>query len=216
MAAGPDEEGKMRQKPEHPRQPQRLIVGISGASGVVYGARLLALLQPLPIETHLVVSRAAEVTLALETDLKPADLRARADVVHAIGDMAAPISSGSFQTLGMIIAPCSIRSMAEIATGVTTTLLTRAADVVLKERRRLVLAVRETPLHAGHLRTMTALAEMGAVIAPPVPAFYAKPQTLEEMIDHTIGRLLDLFGLDTGTVRRWGETVPATRRGGTT
>jgi len=197
----------MRHKPARPR----LIVGISGASGVVYGARLLALLQSMPVETHLVISRSAEVTLALETDLKPADLRARADVVHAIGDMAAPISSGSFQTLGMIIAPCSIRSMAEIATGVTTTLLTRAADVVLKERRRLVLAVRETPLHAGHLRTMTALAEMGAVIAPPVPAFYAKPQTLDEMIDHSLGRMLDLFGLDSGTVRRWGETGPASR-----
>ena len=188
----------------------RLIVGISGASGVVYGARLLTLLKDLPVETHLVVSRSAEMTLALETDLKPADLRARADVAHAIGDLAAPISSGSFQTLGMIIVPCSIRSMSEIATGVTTTLLTRAADVVLKERRRLVLAVRETPLHTGHLRTMTALSEMGAVIAPPVPALYAKPQSIEEMIDHSLGRLLDLFGLDSGTVRRWGET-PAKR-----
>jgi flavin prenyltransferase len=183
----------------------RLIVGISGASGVIYGARLLELLQPLPVETHLVVSRAAEVTLALETDLKPAVIRSRADVVHAIGDLAAPISSGSFKTLGMIVAPCSIRSMAEIATGVTTTLLSRAADVVLKERRRLVLLVRETPLHTGHLRTMTALSEMGAVIAPPVPAFYAKPQTLAEMIDQTLGRVLDLFGLETGGVKRWGE-----------
>jgi flavin prenyltransferase len=183
----------------------RLIVGISGASGVAYGARLLTLLQGLPVETHLVMSRTAEMTLALETELKPADLRARADVAHAIGDMAAPISSGSFPTLGMIIAPCSIRSMSEIATGVTTTLLTRAADVVLKERRRLVLAVRETPLHTGHLRTMTALSEMGAIIAPPVPALYAKPQTIDEMIDHSIGRLLDLFGFDAGTVRRWGE-----------
>jgi flavin prenyltransferase len=183
----------------------RLIVGISGASGVAYGARLLTLLADLPVETHLVMSRTAEMTLALETDLKPADLRARADVAHAIGDMAAPIASGSFPTIGMIIAPCSIRSMSEIATGVTTTLLTRAADVVLKERRRLVLAVRETPLHTGHLRTMTALSEMGAVIAPPVPALYAKPQTIDEMIDHSLGRLLDLFELDAGTVRRWGE-----------
>src|SRR3954454_9171884 len=195
----------------------RLIVGISGASGAIYGARLLELLRKLPVETHLVMSRSAEMTLALETDLKPADLRARADVVHAIGDLAAPISSGSFQTLGMIIAPCSIRSMAEIATGATTTLLTRAADVVLKERRRLVLLVRETPLHTGHLRTMTALSEMGAVIAPPVPAFYAKPQSLEEMIDHTLGRALDLFGFDSGTVKRWGEApenaAPRTKRG---
>jgi flavin prenyltransferase len=207
----------MRQGPARPR----LIVGISGASGVIYGARLLELLRPLPVETHLVMSRSAEVTLALETELKPADMRARADVVHAIGDLAASISSGSFPTIGMIIAPCSIRSMAEIATGATTTLLTRAADVVLKERRRLVLLVRETPLHTGHLRTMTALSEMGAVIAPPVPAFYAKPQSLEEMIDHTLGRALDLFGLETGTVRRWGESaeqnlprVPAKPRGG--
>jgi flavin prenyltransferase len=191
---------------------QRLIVGISGASGVVYGARLLELLQPLPIETHLVMSRSAEVTLALETDIKIAAVRARADVVHPIGDMAAAISSGSFPTLGMIIAPCSVRSMSEIATGVTTTLLTRAADVVLKERRRLVLMVRETPLHTGHLRTMTALSEMGAVIAPPVPAFYARPQSLDEMINQSLGRVLDLFGIDAGIVRRWGEASDSGER----
>jgi flavin prenyltransferase len=185
----------------------RIIIGISGASGTIYGARLLELLRPLPVESHLVVSRAAEMTLALETDLKPASVRARADVVHAIGDMAAPISSGSFKTMGMVVAPCSIRSMSEIASGVTTTLLTRAADVVLKERRRLVLLVRETPLHTGHLRTMTALSEMGAIIAPPVPAFYAKPATIAEMIDQTLGRVLDLFGLDCGAVRRWGEPL---------
>jgi 4-hydroxy-3-polyprenylbenzoate decarboxylase len=169
----------------------------------------LELLRPLPVETHLVISRTAELTLNLETDLKSAALRGRADVVHAIGDLAAPISSGSFKTIGMVVAPCSIRSMSEIASGVTTTLLTRAADVVLKERRRLVLLVRETPLHLGHLRTMTALSEMGAVIAPPVPAFYAKPTTIAEMIDQTLGRVLDLFGLDTGTVKRWGETAAA-------
>src|SRR6202045_1497064 len=173
--------------------PDRLIVGISGASGVIYGARLLELLRPLPVETHLVMSRTAEVTLALETDLKPAVVRSRADVVHAIGDLAAPISAGSFKTIGMVVTPCSIRSMAEIASGVTTTLLSRAADVVLKERGRLVLMVRETPLHTGHLRTLTALSEMGAVIAPPVPAFYAKPGTLDDMVDHTVGRALDLF-----------------------
>ena len=192
----------MAESVQHPR----LIVGISGASGAIYGARLLELVRPLPVETHLVMSRTAEVTLALETDLKPLVVRSRADVVHAIGDLAAPISSGSFETIGMVVAPCSIRSMAEIATGVTTTLLSRAADVVLKERRRLVLMVRETPLHTGHLRTMTALSEMGAVIAPPVPAFYAKPQTIAEMIDQSLGRVLDLFGLDTGSVKRWGET----------
>jgi flavin prenyltransferase len=196
---------------EEPR-PRRLIVGISGASGVIYGVRLLELLRPLPIETHLVISRAAEVALAAETDLKPAAVRALADVVHAIGDIAAPISSGSFKTMGMVVAPCSIRSMAEIASGVTTTLLSRAADVVLKERRRLVLMVRETPLHTGHLRTMTALSEMGAVIAPPVPAFYAKPQSLAEMIDQTLGRVLDLFDLETGRVRRWGEAAIAGAR----
>jgi flavin prenyltransferase len=183
----------------------RLVVGISGASGAIYGARLLELLQPLEVETHLVISRAAEVTLALETALKPAAIRALANVVHPIGDMAAPISSGSFKTMGMVVAPCSVRSMSEIATGATTTLLTRAADVALKERRQLVLLVRETPLHTGHLRTMTALSEMGAVIAPPVPAFYAKPTTIAEMIDQTLGRVLDLFGLDSGTVKRWGE-----------
>jgi 4-hydroxy-3-polyprenylbenzoate decarboxylase len=184
----------------------RIIVGISGASGTIYGARLLELLRPLPIETHLVISRTAELTLALETDLKPAELKGNADVVHPIADMAAAISSGSFKTIGMVIAPCSIRSMSEIASGVTTTLLTRAADVVLKERRRLVLLVRETPLHLGHLRTMTALSEMGAVIAPPVPAFYAKPRTIAEIIDQTLGRVLDLFGLETGMVKRWGES----------
>jgi len=187
----------------------RIIVGISGASGAIYGARLLELLRPLPVETHLIVSRTAEVTLALETDLKSAAVRARADFVHPNGDLAAPISSGSFKTMGMVVAPCSIRSMSEIASGVTTTLLTRAADVVLKERRRLVLLVRETPLHTGHLRTMVALSEMGAVIAPPVPAFYAKPASIAEMIDQTLGRVLDLFGLDSGTVKRWGE--PADR-----
>jgi flavin prenyltransferase len=198
----------MAERSGHPR----LIVGISGASGVIYGARLLELLRPLPVETHLVMSRTAEVTLALETDLKPAVVRSRADVVHAIGDLAAPISSGSFKTIGMVVAPCSIRSMAEIATGVTTTLLSRAADVVLKERRRLVLMVRETPLHTGHLRNLTALSEMGAVIAPPVPAFYAKPQTIGEMIDQTLGRVLDLFGLDSGVVKRWGEPSGADDR----
>jgi 4-hydroxy-3-polyprenylbenzoate decarboxylase len=185
---------------------QRIVVGISGASGVVYGVRLLQLLREMPVETHLVMSKSAEVTLAYETDMKVAALRALADHCHAIGDMAAPLSSGSFKTLGMIVAPCSVRSVAEIASGVTTTLLTRAADVILKERRRLVLMVRETPLHLGHLRNMAALTEMGAIIAPPVPAFYARPKTLEDAIDHNLGRVLDLFGLDTGKVKRWGET----------
>jgi 4-hydroxy-3-polyprenylbenzoate decarboxylase len=183
----------------------RLIVGITGASGARYGVRLLEILRDLPVETHLVLSRSAELTLAAELHLKPASVTALADRHYAPADIAAPISSGSFRTIGMIVAPCSVRTMSEIATGVTATLLTRAADVCLKERRRLVLMVRETPLHTGHLRTMTQLSEMGAVIAPPVPALYARPASLDEMIDHTLGRVLDLFGLDAGTVRRWGE-----------
>jgi flavin prenyltransferase len=192
----------------------RLIIAITGASGVRYGVRLLELLRPLAIETHLVLSRTAEVTLACETDLKIAAVQALADHWYPATDMAAAISSGSFRTRGMIIAPCSVRSMSEIATGVTTSLVTRAADVVLKERRRLVLMVRETPLHTGHLRTMTQLSEMGAIIAPPVPAFYAKPASLEAMVDHTLGRVLDLFDIDAGSVTRWGEgpTRPAKRK----
>ena len=186
--------------------PRRLIVGISGASGVIYGIRLLEILRDCGVETHLVMTRAAEITLAHETRRKLAEVHALADHVHAAADIAAPVSSGSFRTMGMVVAPCSVRSMAEIAGGVTSGLLSRAADVVLKERRRLVLMVRETPLHTGHLRTMAALSEMGAIIAPPVPAFYAKPQTLEEMIDHTLGRVLDLFDIETeGLVRRWKE-----------
>lgn len=183
--------------------PLRLVVGISGASGVVYGARVLDALRELGVESHLVVTRAALLTLSQETDLSPDDLTAKADVVHRLNDVGATISSGSFRTLGMIVAPCSVRTMSEIATGVTSTLLTRAADVTLKERRPLVLMVRETPLHLGHLRTMTALAEMGAVIAPPLPAFYAKPDSLEQMIDQSVGRALDVFGLDWSAVRRW-------------
>ena len=180
-----------------------LVIGISGASGVIYGVRLLELLRDLAIPTHLVMSRSAEITLAHETDLKIADVRALATTVHQPTDIAAAIASGSCRTRGMIIAPCSMRSMAEIATGVTSGLLTRAADVTLKERRRLVLMVRETPLHTGHLRAMTQLSEMGAIIAPPVPAFYARPTSIDAMIDHTIGRVLDLFDIDAGTVKRW-------------
>ncbi|MDQ7246450.1 UbiX family flavin prenyltransferase [Dongia sedimenti] len=188
-----------------PHPPARLVIGISGASGVVYGIRLLELLKPTIIETHLIVSRTAEQTLAYETDKKLKDVRALADHVHAADDLAAPISSGSFQTMGMIVAPCSVKTLAEIATGVTTTLISRAADVALKERRRLVLMVRETPLHAGHLKNMLSATEIGAIIAPPVPAMYARPQSLEEMVDHSLGRVLDLFGIDSGRVRRWGK-----------
>ena len=186
-----------------------LVVGISGASGVVYGIRLLRLLRDLSIESHLVLSRAAEITVAHETDLKIAEVKQLASRTYAQRDIAAAISSGSFKTRGMIVAPCSIRTMAEIATGVTSSLLTRAADVALKERRRLVLMVRESPLHVGHLRTMTQLAEMGAIIAPPMPAFYSRPASLDDIIDHTVGRLLDLFDIDAGVVRRWRqETTP--------
>ncbi len=189
-------------------QRERLIVGLSGASGIVYGVRLLESLRNLPVEAHLVMSKSAEVTIAYETDLKVSDVQALADVWYPAGDMGAALSSGSFRTLGMVVAPCSMRSLAEIAGGVTTSLLTRAADVVLKERRRLVLMVRETPLHSGHLRNMLSVSEMGAIIAPPVPAFYARPANLDEMIDQTVGRVLDLFDLESDDVRRWGE--PAT------
>lgn len=184
-------------------QSRPLIVGISGASGVIYGVRLLEILRDLDIPVYLVMSRSAEVTLGYETSLKVAQVRALAAKTFAQADIGAAISSGSCLTRGMIVAPCSIRSMSEIATGVTSTLLTRAADVVLKERRRLVLLVRETPLHTGHLRTMTALSEMGAIIAPPVPAFYAKPKSIEEVIDQTLGRALDLFEIDASCVKRW-------------
>ena len=183
--------------------PDRLVVGVSGASGVVYGIRVLEALGEMGVESHLVVSRAALLTLSQETDLSPDDLMGRASVVHRLNDVGATIASGSFRTLGMIVAPCSVRTMSEIATGVTSTLLTRAADVVLKERRPLVLMVRETPFHLGHLRTMTALAEMGATIAPPLPAFYARPASIEEMVDQSVGRALDLFGLDWAPVKRW-------------
>ena len=168
------------------------------------GHALLEALRALNVESHAMISRSAEITLASETNFKLADLHSLATKVHPVADISALPASGSFRTRGMVIAPCSVRSMSEIATGVTSSLLTRAADVTLKERRRLVLMVRETPLHTGHLRTMTTLSEMGAVIAPPVPAFYTNPTTLDEMVDHTIGRVLDLFDLDHTGVKRWG------------
>lgn len=189
-----------------PSSLSRLVVGISGASGAVYGIRMLQTLRELGVESHLVLSKAAEMTIAYETDWKVADVKALADVCHPVQDVGAAISSGSFKTLGMVVAPCSVRSMSEIATGVTSNLLTRAADVVLKERRRLVLMVRETPFHVGHLRTMLSLAEMGAIVAPPLPAFYGRPKNIDSLVDHSVGRVLDLFDLDNGTVRRWGET----------
>lgn len=185
--------------------PSRIIVGISGASGVIYGVRILEALRDAGVETHLVMSPSAEVTLAHETCLKVAQARALASRWYRQTDIGAAISSGSFRTLGMVIAPCSVRSMSEIATGVTSGLLTRAADVVLKERRKLVLMVRETPFHGGHLRTMVQLSDMGAIIAPPLPAFYARPASIDEMIDHSVGRVLDLFGIENRLVRRWKE-----------
>ncbi len=182
---------------------KRLIVGVSGASGAVYGFRLLELLKDSGIETHLVVSRVARMTIAYETDKTVADLEALATVTYPEQDLGAACSSGSFKTLGMVIAPCSIKTMSEIAWGTTSNLVSRAADVCLKERRRLVLMLRETPLHLGHIRSMAAVTEAGAIVYPPVPAFYARPQTIEDMIDHTLGRVLDLFEIELGTVRRW-------------
>ena len=184
-----------------------LVVGVSGASGAMLGVRTLEACRELGVATHLVISRAAALTLAEETGLDLAAVSAKADVTHRVGDVGAAIASGSFPTRGMIIAPCSVKTMSEIATGVTASLLTRAADVTLKERRPLVLMVRETPLHLGHLRTMVRLAEMGAVIAPPMPAFYAAPQSLAEIVDQAVGRALDLFGLSWRPVRRWGRDI---------
>ena len=194
------------------RTPPRLVVGISGASGVAHGVRLLEMLGSLGVETHLVMTRAAEMTLGYETGLKPKVVEALAHTRYRLDDIGAAIASGSFKTLGMIVAPCSVRTMSEISTGVTSSLLTRAADTMLKERRRLVLMVRETPLHTGHLRTMTQLSEIGAVIAPPVPALYTQPGSIDEMVTQTAARMLDLFGLEAPETQRWGEDLKQGRR----
>jgi len=176
---------------------KRLIIGISGASGAIYGVRLLQVLQPLEaVETHLVMSPAARQTLALETDYSLRDVQALADVVHDVRDIAASISSGSFKTLGMAILPCSMKTLSGIVHSYSDSLLTRAADVVLKEQRKLVLGVRETPLHLGHLRMMTTAAELGALIMPPVPAFYHRPQRIEDLVDQTVNRVLDQFDIE--------------------
>ncbi|MBA6413497.1 UbiX family flavin prenyltransferase [Parahaliea sp. F7430] len=182
---------------------QRLIVGISGASGIIYGVRALQLLRSSGVETHLVITPSAQLTLHHEMDMSLDELKGLATEVHAYKNIGASIASGSFNTGGMLIAPCSVRSMSEVATGVTSSLLTRAADVVLKERRRLVMMLRETPLHSGHLRSMTQLSEMGAVIAPPVPAFYTRPKSIDDMVTQSVGRVLDLFGLNLPEVERW-------------
>jgi 4-hydroxy-3-polyprenylbenzoate decarboxylase len=184
----------------------RIIVGISGASGFQYGMKALELLRPMDVEVHLVISKGAQLTRAMETDVPPGAAEALADVVHTPQNLGAAISSGSFQTLGMLVAPCSMSSLGAIAHGITENLLTRAADVVLKERRRLVLMVRETPLHLGHLRNMTAVTEMGGVIFPPVPALYHKPASVEALVTHSVARALDLFGLPVAGMLRWGET----------
>lgn len=181
----------------------RLIIGITGASGAAYGVRLLEVLGDIGVETHLIVSKAGALAIEQELGLGLDQVRAKAAVHYAPGDIAARIASGSFRTDGMIIAPCTVRTMSEVACGTTDALMARAADVVLKERRRLVLLVRETPLHLGHLRTMTQLTEMGAVVMPPVPAFYTHPQTIGELIDHTVARVLDLFDIATDLAPRW-------------
>lgn len=187
---------------------RRLIVGISGASGIIYGVRLLELLRGTDVESHLIVSRAAELTRSHELPVTAAQLRDLADVAHANANVGAAIASGSFKTIGMVIIPCSTKTLAEIATGVTSTLLPRAADVVLKERRRLVLAVRETPLNLIHLRNMTTVTEAGGIIFPPVPAFYTLPATLDDVVTNTAARVLDLFDIEVPEVKRWGETLP--------
>ena len=183
--------------------PRRLIVAITGASGTAYGVRLLQVLQATDIETHLVLTDSAKLTMAAETEFNPAQVQAMADVVHSAKNVGATIASGSFMTLGMVVAPCSVNTLSEIAWGITGNLISRAADVVLKERRRLVLLVRETPLHAGHLKSMLQVTQNGAIVMPPVPALYIKPDSIDAVIDHTVGRVLDLFGLETDLVQRW-------------
>jgi 4-hydroxy-3-polyprenylbenzoate decarboxylase len=185
---------------------QRLIVAISGASGAVYGIRALEMLKAAGIESHLVVSKAAALSLEAETDLSLGDVQALADVVYKPADIGAAIASGSFRTLGMLIAPCSVKTLGEITTGVTSSLVSRAADVCLKERRRLVLMVRESPLHLGHLRSMAAVTEMGAIVAPPMPAFYTKPKSLDDMVRQSVARSLALFDIDV-PMTRWGEDI---------
>lgn len=182
---------------------KHLIVGVSGSSGVIYGIRMLQALRTAGVTSHLIMSKPAEMTLAYETDLRAKDMRAMADQVYPIGDIGAAPASGSWSNMGMVIAPCSMKTLAEIATGISSNLLSRAADVTLKERRRLVLMARETPLHQVHLKNMLTITEMGGIIAPPVPAFYAKPADLDEIVNHSVGRVLDLFGIENDLAKRW-------------
>ncbi|TNC25341.1 UbiX family flavin prenyltransferase [Amycolatopsis alkalitolerans] len=196
-----------------PASPRRIIVAITGASGAVYGARLVEMLGDLPeVETHLVITAGARRTLAYETAIDPDSIASSAAVTYREDDLAAAISSGSFRTEGMIIAPCSIKTLSGIANCYDDNLVVRAADVVLKERRRLALLVRETPLHALHLRLMSEVTSAGAIVVPPVPAFYHHPKTVDDIVNQTVGRTLDLFGFDTGVVERWGGSKRAARR----
>ncbi|MEN3800837.1 UbiX family flavin prenyltransferase [Aeromonas veronii] len=186
-------------------QPRRIVIGISGATGFQYGMKALELLKPMDVEVHLVVSKGAEMTRHLETDYSRKAVLEMADVVHPLENLGASIASGSFRTMGMLVAPCSMRSLASIAHALTDNLLTRAADVALKDRRRLVLMVRETPLNLAHLDNMRRVTEMGGIIFPPVPALYQRPHTVDEIVTHSVGRALDLFGLEVNHLQRWGE-----------
>jgi len=190
----------------------RIVVGVTGASGAIYPVRLLAKLRRPDVEIHLILSRSGEKTLYLEAGGKAADLKSLADFSWPVDDISAPLASGSFHTDGMVIAPCSIHTMSSIAHGITSNLLIRAADVALKERRRLILMVRESPLHLGHLKTMTLLAEMGAIIAPPIPGFYNQPVTVEDLVDSSVDRVLDLIGLPDANARRWTGPKPGPKR----
>jgi len=186
---------------------KRIVVGISGASGVVYGVRLLKLLQETDYETHLVISKSGELNIEIETDYKPAEVRAMADYVYGHRDVAAALASGSFLTEGMVVVPCTIKTLSGIANSYNENLLVRAADVALKEKRKLVLVVRETPLHKGHLRLMTMAADMGAHILPPVPSFYHMPKTIDDIIDQTIGKIFDYLGIEHTLFKRWGDGI---------
>lgn len=188
--------------------PKRLIVGITGASGTVYGVRLLEALKEAGVETHLVMSDAAKLTMATETDYAPAWVESLATKVHSPKNIGASIASGSLKTLGMVVAPCSVHTLSDIAWGSTGNLITRAADVVLKERRRLVLLLRETPLHAGHIRSMAQVTDNGAIVMPPVPAFYIQPKSVMDLVDHTVGRVLDLFDIENTLVKPWNGVGP--------
>ena len=185
--------------------PKRIVVGISGASGVTYGVRLLSMLKETDYETHLIISKSGELNIKIETDYDPADVKAMADYVYDHKNMAASLASGSFLTEGMVVVPCTIKTLSGIANSYNENLLVRAADVTLKEKRKLVLVVRETPLHKGHLRLMTMAADMGAHILPPVPSFYHMPKTIDDIIDQTIGKIFDYLGIEHDLFKRWGD-----------